>query len=507
MHFIGNNSLSLHHPEEHRYKIRPLYLTYSAGWTVLSLVVSCTVMTAAFFIMGYEIHDLRRMLGFQSSKETEDTDSEGMTKSEADEDDVYSASKQTWKEEKKRSAKATVASLKRGMGDIITKSAKVASWTMLDSGKFTLSGTSASERKPKQLYDEAEAEFRGPAARQNSVASSEHVVPMRRTEEDQSSIALGPLSSSFVDVRPCLAETDTRGAPLSSLPVAIAARRGSLPFALQQGPPPSPSSAFFTPGYSFPPPASSAPPIDDATPPWLRMPEAVLNPGYTMADAQPVDAKVTAFRRASLPAVSFPPSAVTKSDRDTVFHRGGGGLTRIQSLSEHENDLQPVRSRSSHDSEVDDIDESERVKAVLDTVPKAERKPDDKQLRRRRAEAWLAAFLGLDVVTKGEILKIVITGFIAGLGIAGMRKYFVSLVELSLTPTRLHRTAIDHWHAVYRLQGWIRYWFCCYRLRCCHCRSLHHVRHASPEVEAFLVRQNWCRVRTGYRRLRYALYR
>ena len=55
MHFIGNNSLVLHHPLEAERNYRALTLPYAAGWTVLSLVVSCTCMIGAFFVMGLEV--------------------------------------------------------------------------------------------------------------------------------------------------------------------------------------------------------------------------------------------------------------------------------------------------------------------------------------------------------------------------------------------------------------------------------------------------------------------
>jgi hypothetical protein len=55
MHFIGNNSLVLHHPLEKERGYPSLTLAYAAGWTVLSLVVSCTCMIGAFFVMGLEV--------------------------------------------------------------------------------------------------------------------------------------------------------------------------------------------------------------------------------------------------------------------------------------------------------------------------------------------------------------------------------------------------------------------------------------------------------------------
>ena len=55
MHFIGNNSLVLHHPLEQEKGYPSLTLAYAPGWTVLSLVVSCTCMIGAFFVMGLEV--------------------------------------------------------------------------------------------------------------------------------------------------------------------------------------------------------------------------------------------------------------------------------------------------------------------------------------------------------------------------------------------------------------------------------------------------------------------
>lgn len=55
MHFIGNQSLVLHHPLEQERGYPSLTLAYASGWTVLSLVVSCTCMIGAFFVMGLEV--------------------------------------------------------------------------------------------------------------------------------------------------------------------------------------------------------------------------------------------------------------------------------------------------------------------------------------------------------------------------------------------------------------------------------------------------------------------
>ena len=56
MHFIGNNSLTLRRQPVASRVYRPLTLAYSAGFTVLSLVVSCVCMIGAFFVMGLDIH-------------------------------------------------------------------------------------------------------------------------------------------------------------------------------------------------------------------------------------------------------------------------------------------------------------------------------------------------------------------------------------------------------------------------------------------------------------------
>jgi hypothetical protein len=69
MHFIFNNSLTLHHPDEWDLGTPALYLQYDAGYTVLSLVVSCIAMTVAFFIMGTTLQDWNF---FRKSKQKEE---------------------------------------------------------------------------------------------------------------------------------------------------------------------------------------------------------------------------------------------------------------------------------------------------------------------------------------------------------------------------------------------------------------------------------------------------
>ncbi|KAJ9104327.1 hypothetical protein QFC19_003967 [Naganishia cerealis] len=79
MHFIGNNSLTLHHPREAELHIIPLFLTYDPAWTVLSLVVSCAVTILAFFVMGLEgdyVQDFFRKIGFVRWKQEDESASD-----------------------------------------------------------------------------------------------------------------------------------------------------------------------------------------------------------------------------------------------------------------------------------------------------------------------------------------------------------------------------------------------------------------------------------------------
>nr|ODN98608.1 hypothetical protein L204_02572 [Cryptococcus depauperatus CBS 7855] len=67
MHFVFNNALALHHSVHAEYP--EVYLAYGAGYTVLSLVVSCLVMTAAFFIMGTKCTGAGRGVGKDEYRE------------------------------------------------------------------------------------------------------------------------------------------------------------------------------------------------------------------------------------------------------------------------------------------------------------------------------------------------------------------------------------------------------------------------------------------------------
>lgn len=70
MHFIGNNALTLRMPPQAGMTYRPLTLAYDAGFTILSLVVSCLAMTLAFFVMGLDANwsQVFRLPGSRSSK-------------------------------------------------------------------------------------------------------------------------------------------------------------------------------------------------------------------------------------------------------------------------------------------------------------------------------------------------------------------------------------------------------------------------------------------------------
>lgn len=132
-------------------------------------------------------------------------------------------------------------------------------------------------------------------------------------------------------------------------------------------------------------------------------------------------------RRASLPAITpLPPQRTPQA------------LARIQSLPEHEPDAHSIKLdlppearegskqySSTTGSEADDTPVSFEEEEVVQ-----EKQPGWRQSLRLKVQTgapltrreMVQRFLGLDVVTWSEIAKIVVTGMVAGWGVAGMRK-------------------------------------------------------------------------------------
>ncbi|KAL1410198.1 hypothetical protein Q8F55_004203 [Vanrija albida] len=465
MHFVGNQSLSLHHPESHDFPI--LYLSYSGGYTVLSLVASCSAMTLAFFIMGTNIRfrEWRTWPWVPGSSERRRR--EGLMPR-----DDYAR----WKLQKSKIRKSA------NVSTIFAQAGMVASWSLMESPR--------AQRTPRGWRDL----FRvgGPSTPESAVDTVD-TVSITSLGDDEDDIVKRDKELGELDFRlgrsavreemerrqmradsPQSEETPTQSTETSiSLPPALAVSPlaayypTTAPRPETQAPRDDEKGMeVFAPGYSFPPRFGAV--DNDSTTHLIPRTDPVAERSWQAAiNAQPVapiylpsTAPVVAARRASLPAISpLPPSrpAVT--------------LSRIQSLPEE----QPVAQlpavqhvkgaashhSSTHSSEGGKEDPNNRGSSSDETMStnqfaRLENIAYDEEADNIKPMSWretlrsklqqgipltrlemVERFLGLDVVTWGDVIKIAVTGMIAGWGVAGM--HYIGQVSINDIPYIAYR--------------------------------------------------------------------
>lgn len=412
MHFIFNNSLSLHHPLQDRKNYPALRLAYNPGFTVLSLIVSCLAMTVAFFIMGTSLQDWWCLPG--SGRRRRGSSFSDSPKSGTDE---YGK----WKESQKSVLRRGTV----GVGALLNRAGSVAKWSFMDMGgdenHHNAKWASAlskggkwdgelDEAKTDQIvkHDKKlqELDFRlGRTAVKEEI--TRRVEP--HTQPSSAIHPLGPGRNSTASIQPMSIP------PVSSQPVEVfypPTRRGSVPVMDHAN-----GSEVFAPGFNFPPrnddPTSSTANLIPVSRSSL---DRTLNPAWSEADTPPTFGVDHNKRRASLPA------AALTFNRDIPL-RQTNTLTRIQSMPEGDVELGPSSRQGSYDKTLQDVktfSSSDTVDASRDVSPNGKRV----EFRDRHSFTKLEKFLGFDVVTRDEIIKIIITGTIAGSGVAGMRKFF-----------------------------------------------------------------------------------
>lgn len=300
MHFIGNNSLVLRVPTTGDKSYPPLTLAYAAGWTVLSLCVSCLCMTGAFFVMGLEV---------------------GWSK-----------------------------------------------WFTV--GRKSRHRSSSSDHECRERHQD---HTREPVPTFNF---SEHKTSIEMEDTEESSNGQWAESSS-----------------------------------------PSLQTQSQSTGYRFPP----LPPSHLPTP---SPPSSISAPTIKEAQAIPLNTARLSRQRWSVPANAH--SALTPR-----MHRATARLpelTRVQSLPKHSS---PLKTPLSPPAEIfeQDIKPNDPSAASTPSTHSDPSTPEPLTVWQRSMKSplmiKLAAFLGLDVVTKAEVFKILIAGTICGWGIAGMRKSIV----------------------------------------------------------------------------------
>ena len=397
MHFVFNNALSLHHPMQDMRMYPSLYLQYDAGFTVLSLVASITAMTLAFFIMGTDMHDWFTLPGKRRKRDEKRKKNGG---------DEYGRWKKTHKGGRNKGSESGMG---LGIGALLETAGKVAKWSLVDTGENRWSSIG---KKGDKMDEGNDWEMEGDG------------VTMKRDKTlDEMEFRLGKQAvRAELDKRRAPTPTPStidgsihdpnHGAILPDMPPSIFNpnyRRGSLPV----NQPLSAQSDMFTPGFND----SVRNVTNDSTTGLLQD-----NP-WTSVDSGFEPYK----RRASLPTVTF-------GGRPEQNLRPPTNLARIQSLPEPEVELDtyPVDRRNSEISR-----HSPNIKSQLDAHQEDHNPQGPRKTLTRRAFGKVEVFLGFDVVTTTDIIKIFITGTIAGFGVAGM--HYIGQASISGMPYIAYR--------------------------------------------------------------------
>lgn len=510
MHFIGNNALTLRHPPMDGMTYRPLTLAYDAGFTILSLVVSCLAMTLAFFVMGLDTN-WSRVFRLTSRKKRSTAREEGGTMDGDDKerssptDDVIALDQlddEEFKSSKKQHSHASgllskdfrrhMADLdvSSRMGAVVGKLEWALGWSMVDFGHGRIAAGARGKADDKAARQKAkQAQFAGerkttvggvPSSRKESATAASAMESstasqqaftgttgldsvgetVEHHESSGMTTAAGTTSAPSAADDSDSDESDDREYSLAEImrqmsDAAPGEQHGSLSGAASpttrrssvadepfERPVPS-AGPVFDPGFKFGS-LSSPSTVDNAPPPVFARDYA---PPLFPRTAPPFESaipSVYAGRRSSVPAnVYGGPTGPNFRD----YELPSLTLARIQSLPEGEEGDKSITRPDDGLAEqarenvvrqaVEDsrANEERRGSAGLDTHyaklasegssgSSPSRNRLDRHLRRRerqRAEQagtskW-RRFLGLDVVTRTEIVKIVVAGTFCGLGV------------------------------------------------------------------------------------------
>ncbi|OCF45068.1 hypothetical protein I317_01119 [Kwoniella heveanensis CBS 569] len=421
MHFVFNNALSLHHPMMDQKSYPALYLSYDPGFTILSLVVSCLAMTMAFFVMGTRLKDWLILPGQRRKDQMKRRGSP--TKAEADD---YGR----WK----KSHQKIVRRGTMGVGALFNQAGQAAKWSLMDSEQAPRR-TSLKEKlsgigKDMGWKEEAQGLYSPRTAENDDIIGDDEALKELdfrfgkdavRMELERRAGASTPTST--ISRPPSIINPNgSHGHLATPLPViyASSSRRGST-----TSNPAEPTSHVFTPGFDFPPKVE---PDYNAMPNFFRSSgSSSALPLQDLSSAAGTESLPTYHsdrRRASLP------NNMLVAHRDRPSYSGPSStLARIQSLPE--GDLEPATTSSQHSKR-----SSYEAKNAVEVTPRSiiarlgsyNSRSDQHSERTKkvrlvgRTTRWtrIGMFLGLDVVTFTEVLKILITGTIAGCGVAGM---------------------------------------------------------------------------------------
>lgn len=461
MHFVGNQALALYHPLDAEH--HALYLTYSAGYTVLSMVASCLAMTFAFFVMGTDVSsprilrrrnslELRRHETIERWKaqrphlKTTNVDTifaqAGMSGGWSLSSQAPSSTRRTWYQRFMRQD----APPESRFGDFDDE---------LDEGSLVKRDKDLDELNFRLGRDAVQAELE---RRQILGATTQSAIPSESpgTSPDTSlrgmpmHMTLGLSSMSPVPrspLAPFYAPDDTALGTINST---------------RSRTPPPPVNELFATSYQFPPrptpqPVDSQthllPKCDGSTSSLVPSVPAAPRPYATSTTPPQVytpPPQIATGRRSSYPALaalSPPPRPPTTT------------LARIQSLPEHDLDSNGQyrdSSESSKDNQANasgsdentidlHIDHLEHV--LYDDEPFRLRKVGWREELREKIQAGAPLtkreralrFFGLDIVTLSDIIKVVLTGTFAGWGVAAM--HYIGQVSINDIPYIGYRVA------------------------------------------------------------------
>ena len=386
MHFIFNNSLSLHHPLADERGYRAVRLSYDAGFTILSLVASCLAMTMAFFVMGTSLRSWTWLLlpikwcrQSRNRRASVEKDEYGQWKALHDK---VLGRRSLWKVWLGRSGLRRPSTERRG------SSRKSQTWqeTVMDQ-------TEEAIRNDKKLQ---EMDFRlGRQAVLQEIAKRSGTTPLQSSprkpvldHRPHSALSYPPPKSTTAPRRPSVI-SDSSYRPL------------------------------FIPGYAFPSKTtesiSSMPhTASHIEPTPLASSDSLVRPASyaeshdvrPSSDTSPSD--VAATQTPSKPSLQPDANAVTSLESTT-----GSELRRQISAS-------------------DSIDKKDSIEPSLDEISNGFGTPLNRSRRSSRVFTTVERFLGFDVVTKTDVTKIFVTGTIAGCGVVGM--HYIGQLSITNMP-------------------------------------------------------------------------
>ncbi|CAK9786735.1 hypothetical protein CC85DRAFT_276788 [Cutaneotrichosporon oleaginosum] len=450
MHFVGNQSLALHHPEQRNDPTYPnIYLSYQGGYTVLSLVASCLAMTFAFFVMGTNVR-ISQWKHWWYSSSTSAAVSEPKLR--------RTSSSPSWKLQSGKAKSANVATIFQQAGMVPSWSLEAPCRRHSTGGWKEIlmwqHGRRSSTPMPSRTFP-ADVDEDTLIQQDKELSELEFRCGRQavRDEIERRALQVGTPSSS-----PAASPVS----PVSPFAASHMQQLGASPLARyypsgqqQQAPPAyrSPSPAF-DPGYSFPPRDSTTHLINSTTS-LIPHNEPLAPPPASLGLTVP-PAILQSGRRASLPIITTP-----------FAPRVAQTLSRIQSLPEPDPDMPtaphvaPLGQVS--DKHLTEASDDSKLKATssgttsssdattgtgdeFDPAPYDEegeikiREVGWRQRLRLKIQTGLPLtrleraqrFLGLDVVTWTEVIKIFVTGMVAGWGVAGM--HYIGQVSINDIP-------------------------------------------------------------------------